>query len=363
MEEEIIEQKMGGQNQWSEAELALLLQNATIKATDKFDVPPEILWVGDSTIATFGNFSASTGKAKSRKTFNVSAIVAASLVNGNILRYRACLPAKQRKILYFDTEQSRYHCHNVLTRILKLANLPIDKDPQNMKFIGLREYSPTLRLQLIDYALKTSKGYGLVVIDGIRDLMYDINSARESIDLITKMMAWSSRYNLHIHCVLHLNKGDDNTRGHIGTELNNKAESVLVISNSKTNKSVSELKPMHMRSKEFDPFAITINSEGLPVLVEQYNWEQPKAGTTIQDLPEEKHREALQIAFSDSEIPRYVDLINALIKGYSEIGFQRSRSCMTEVYKFLVSQGAIVKGHNGYQFNPDFEMGEQEDDK
>ena len=326
MEEEIIEQKMGGQNQWSEAELALLLQNATIKATDKFDVPPEILWVGDSTIATFGNFSASTGKAKSRKTFNVSAIVAASLVNGNILRYRACLPAKQRKILYFDTEQSRYHCHNVLTRILKLANLPIDKDPQNMKFIGLREYS-----------------------------------ARESIDLITKMMAWSSRYNLHIHCVLHLNKGDDNTRGHIGTELNNKAESVLVISNSKTNKSVSELKPMHMRSKEFDPFAITINSEGLPVLVEQYNWEQPKAGATIQDLPEAKHREALQIAFSDSEIPRYVDLINALIRGYSEIGFQRSRSCMTEVYKFLVSQGAIVKGHDGYHFNPDFEMGEQEE--
>ena len=105
MEEEIIEQKMGGQNQWSETELALLLQNATIKATDKFDVPPEILWVGDSTIATFGNFSASTGKAKSRKTFNVSAIVAASLVNGTILKYRACLPAKQRKILYLGGQR------------------------------------------------------------------------------------------------------------------------------------------------------------------------------------------------------------------------------------------------------------------
>ena len=70
MEDDIIEQKLAGQSQWSEAELAALLQNATIKATDQFDVPPEILWVGDSTIATFGNFSASTGKAKSRKTFN-----------------------------------------------------------------------------------------------------------------------------------------------------------------------------------------------------------------------------------------------------------------------------------------------------
>ena len=142
--------------------------------------------------------------------------------------------------------------------------------------------------------------------------------------------------------------------------MNNKAESVLVISNSKTNKSVSELKPMHMRSKEFEPFAISINSDGLPVLVEQYDWEQPKAGATIQDLPESKHREALSAAFSDGEVTRYVDLINALIKGYAKIGFQRSRSCMTEVYKFLLSQGAIVKDQSGYHYNADFEMGEQD---
>lgn len=360
---ETLDIKVMGQNQWSERDLAELLHNATIKATDKFDVPPEILWVGDSTIATFGNFSASTGKAKSRKTFNVSAIVAASLVNGTVLKYRACLPQKQRKILYFDTEQSRYHCHNVLTRILRLAKQPLDQDPKNLKFIGLREYSPSLRLQLIDYALKTCKGYGLVIIDGIRDLMYDINSAKESIDLITKLMAWSSSYNLHIHCVLHLNKGDDNTRGHIGTELNNKAESVLVISNSKTNKAISELKPMHMRAKEFEPFAITINNDGLPVMVEEYSWEQPKAGTTIQELSEEKHKEALAVSFASGVIPKYVEVIKALISGYAAIGYQRSRSCMTEVYKFLIAQGAIVKEHDGYHYNIDFELTETTDGK
>lgn len=60
---------------------------------------------------------------------------------------------------------------------------------------------------------------GLLIIDGIRDLMYDINSPSESTDLINLLMRWSSGYDLHIHTVLHLNKGDDNTRGHIGTEL------------------------------------------------------------------------------------------------------------------------------------------------
>ena len=43
---ETLEQKMVGQSQWSDRELAELLH----KATDKFDVPPENLWVGDSTI-------------------------------------------------------------------------------------------------------------------------------------------------------------------------------------------------------------------------------------------------------------------------------------------------------------------------
>ena len=68
-------------------------------------------------------------------------------------------------------------------------------------------------------------------------------------------------------------------------------------------------------------------------------------------------------SFADGDISRYVELINALIKGYAEIGFQRSRSCMTEVYKFLVSQGAIVKDQNGYHYNADFEMGELDDEK
>ena len=97
-----------------ESRLEQILNDALIKATDTYSVPPQIIWVDNSTIATLGNFSASTGKAKAKKTFNVSALVAASLSNGTVLNYRACLPEGKRRILYVDTEQSRYHCHNVL---------------------------------------------------------------------------------------------------------------------------------------------------------------------------------------------------------------------------------------------------------
>lgn len=69
-----------------------LLKASLIHADETYQTPPQIIWVDNSTIATLGNFSASTGKAKSRKTFNVSALVAASLANGKVLQYTANYP-------------------------------------------------------------------------------------------------------------------------------------------------------------------------------------------------------------------------------------------------------------------------------
>ena len=68
-------------------DFAALWKSIRLKVTDTYDVPPEILWVNGSTIGTLGNFSASTGKAKSKKTFNISAIVAAALTNDEVLHY------------------------------------------------------------------------------------------------------------------------------------------------------------------------------------------------------------------------------------------------------------------------------------
>ena len=70
-------------------QLSEMLSACQIKVTDTYETPPQIIWIDNSTIATLGNFSASTGKAKSKKTFNVSAIVAASLAGKQVLNYRS----------------------------------------------------------------------------------------------------------------------------------------------------------------------------------------------------------------------------------------------------------------------------------
>ena len=330
-----------------ENRLSDILTVSQIKATDTYETPPQIIWIDNSTIATLGNFSASTGKAKSKKTFNVSAIVAASLAGRQVLNYRARLPEGKRKILYVDTEQSRFHCHNVLERILRLAGLPTTTDSENLDFICLREYSPSVRIEVIDYALRQGKGYGLVIIDGIRDLMLDINSTSESVEVINKMMEWSSKYDLHIHCVLHLNKGDNNVRGHIGTEMSNKAETVLVISKSNENPSISEVHALHIREKEFKPFAFTVDDGGLPVMAENHSFdgnasERSKNRTGFMNLSVEQHREALSAAFGDKPIRGFENVLQAMMTAYEAIGFKRGRSVMIKLLQYLTENLKLV---------------------
>lgn len=258
-----------------------LLQYIRLNVTEKYDFPQEIVQVDGVTVATLGNFSASTGKPKSKKTFNVSAIVASALSGKEVLKYKAELPPCKNRVLYIDTEQSKCHCHKVLHRILKLAGMPTDRENDRIEFFVLREYTPDQRRDIIRWALHEEQNIGLVIIDGIRDLIHDINSPSESLDIINELMRWSSYYELHIHTVLHLNKGDDNTRGHIGSELNNKAETILQISKSVENGRISEVRAMHIRDREFTPFAFEIGEDSLPRLVKDHQFKMSKTRPAV----------------------------------------------------------------------------------
>ena len=262
-------------------------------------------------------------------------------------------------MLYVDTEQSKCHCHKVLERILKLAGMPTDQETDRLVFFMLREYSPKQRRQIINHALAADPEIGFVVIDGIRDLMYDINSPSESVDLINDLMRWSSMHDLHIHTVLHLNKGDDNTRGHIGTELNNKAETILQVTKSQFDGNISEVKAMHIREREFQPFAFRINRDALPELVEDYAFTQERKPTT-EAITDAQHAKALEIAFENGPIVGYGLLIKSLRQGYAEIGFKRGRNICIELNKYLMGRGVIIKKDKVYAYLPE-SLNRQED--
>lgn len=331
------------------------LSRIRLSVKDKYDFPAEVIKANGVTIATLGNFSASSGKPKSKKTFNVSAIVAAALSHEKVLEYTVTLPPDKPRVLYIDTEQSRYHCLKVLNRILRMANLPVDEDCDNLDFLVLREYDPEQRCKIIDSALRSDRDIGLVVIDGLRDLLRDINNSNESVSLIQNLMSWSSRFDLHIHTVIHLNKGDDNTRGHLGSELNNKAETVLQITKGGENGVLSEVKAMHIRDMEFPPFAFRINEQGLPELAGKYRMEREKR-YTIETIPESVHRIVLAEIFSENQPLAYKELTESMMKRYAEHDFARCRNVINDLRQYLLTVGAIRKDGRNYCFNPDFKL-------
>ena len=176
-------------------------QNSLIRVSDQLSIPPVVLRVDEAIIGTLGNFSVSTGKAKAEKTFNVCALVAAALINGQVLEYRASFPESKRDILYFYTEQSPYHCQLVMQRILSLAGLPLDQEPEHLKFSHLRAIAdPNQRRALIRYAIYNSHNLGLVIIDGIRDLMHDINNSAETTNLVGELMVKPNSKNSSVFC-------------------------------------------------------------------------------------------------------------------------------------------------------------------
>ena len=242
------------------------LKKAEVKFDDKIDEAPICIGLreGQSVIpiATYGNFSAWVGVQKSRKTFGISMSVAAAVACGNYENFVGYTSGKNN--IVFDTEQAKFHVQKVNKRILYMSK-KYGSQPSNFQIFGLRSFNYLERVMIIEHKLRTTKNLGLVVIDGIRDLVKSINDEGEANDTVTNLMQWTENYNCHIAVVLHMKKGDTpSPRGFIGSEIQNKAEAVIEIQKSKTQKGCSEIIARDFRGVEFNTFLFEI-IDGIPV--------------------------------------------------------------------------------------------------
>ena len=274
-------------------------------------------------------------------------------------------------------ERDKYVTTSELTGILRdeIANLltenktedgdgftlPEDKKPDNLLMLALRKFSPKLRLAIVEQAIGTIPDLGLVIIDGIRDFLYDINSPGESTDIISKFMQWTDDRQIHIHTVLHQNKNDEHARGHIGTELNNKAETIMQIEVDKEDKTISVVEAVHIRDREFEPFAFRINEEAIPEPVESYLPKEKKTGRPTKgpfdpdkEIPKNVHRPALNAVFANGNINNYDDYIERLQEGYGLQGIKLGYNKAVKVATLLSDKQMVIKEGKDYAFNPEY---------
>jgi len=246
-----------------------VLRRHQINPTDEIPKPPLAWKNGEATCGTLGNFSLFIGKAKSRKSFFVSLVIAGVLNPDDQKNpISGALPKDKNKVLYFDTEQGKYHVQCALKRICTMIGC--EGSSAELIVYALRPLSPQERMAAIDHAITTTDGVGLVVIDGVADLQTDINNPEQAVMVATKLLKWTEIYSIHIITVLHANKGDQNARGHLGTELVNKAETTLSVTKDKVNTDISIVEPEYCRNKDPEPFAFEINEDGLPVESREY---------------------------------------------------------------------------------------------
>ena len=255
-------------------ELSIKLESCRIDVLEEIP-PPDIAWeIREANseeyilVGTLGNFSLVKGKAKSKKSFFINMAIA-SAVGTDILQNKLRSPLKEgyNQVLYFDTEQSKYHIIQAVKRICTQTGVQV---PPNLKTYGLRKESPAERLRLVEYSIENTPNLGFVVIDGIRDLITSINDEAESSNMASKLLEWTEVYNIHIVVILHENPGSDKARGHIGTELMNKAETVIALEIDSSEPNISYVKAGFCRNIPFEPFAFEITEEGLPHILHNY---------------------------------------------------------------------------------------------
>jgi hypothetical protein len=208
---------------------------------------------------TLGNFSLIQGKAKSRKSYFLSAIMAAAISSNDVCEHiRGHL--SDRVNIYIDTEQGDWHASKAKNRIQSMAGFDPRVNQPNFKHYRFRGLLTNKeRLRLVDYIMQTTQNIGLMVIDGIVDLASKgVNDEEEATAIASKLLQWTSNNNCHIACVLHENKNDRNAKGHLGAYLVQKAETTVSLSKSETTPSASDIVPEYTRNIEFPSMEMTI---------------------------------------------------------------------------------------------------------
>ena len=173
-----------------------------------------------------GELVAVTGKAKSGKTL-FNSLLMACCVNCEVLQVQrppeegdGSCPCQPVRCLWYDTEQSEQSTQDILkNRILRMIEGDNNFDIFNVRCLHYEE-----RMRLFLTAVRKYRP-ALVVLDGVRDLLADINDGIRAQEVVEDLMKLAQETDCCLVCVLHQNKGaeDRNPRGWIGTELMNKA--------------------------------------------------------------------------------------------------------------------------------------------
>jgi hypothetical protein len=195
--------------------------------------PPPIVPVytlGKVDICTEGNLSTITSAIKTGKSGTVHAMLASVIgTEGRDYLGFGSSNGKGHALLHFDTEQPHADHWHSIGRVLQRAG--ISEKPNWFHSYWLTGLAPGQVLQCIQDAVRLSAkehgGLHSILVDGVADLVGDVNDAAECNGLVAQLHDLAIKFLCSVVLVIHFNPGGDKTRGHLGSQLERKAETNL----------------------------------------------------------------------------------------------------------------------------------------
>ena len=266
-----------------------LTEEALSKAGEPTTVTPELLKLDKTRIASDtdapeeeflfkisgtpcfprGDLTTVTGPAKSGKTLFLSMLMACA-VRRQVLALER-IREEPLRVLWYDTEQSRCTTKRILIdRIGALlaseGGTEAFPDEQYYAF-NVRDKTPTERVDYLELAIQTYSP-DICIIDGIADMLEDINNGIESVHLMQQfqMLATSSKCNITM--VIHLNRSGEkqNLRGWLGTLMLHKSYEVFNCDRLSKEEAFTAELTFSRRFFRKETLCYTVGDDGLPVL-------------------------------------------------------------------------------------------------
>jgi len=204
--------------------------NAPIREEDA--ILTRTSWEDDKTykVAGYGQIFAIVGEQKSGKTFVLRHMVASAMAKGSPFLSFSLRLRPMQNIVFFDTEQSEYFFKYTQRDMQELAGVC---NPAGYYAFHLRQFTRSERVTALRRIVDQIGNVGLIIIDGIVDLCDDFMESKPSITTVQELMTLSDQTGALILTVLHLTKQNGFLRGALGTELQNKADGVIEVSQEK----------------------------------------------------------------------------------------------------------------------------------
>jgi hypothetical protein len=215
------------------------------------------------------------GKAGTHKS-RMAEVIAACLIqnhqhSGNAQIFGAD-QSKIESVVYIDTERNiKDQFPAALQRIEKMAGYGMNKTTDNFRYTSLIDTPREERIVVLEKFIenvRSSTAHAsrslIVILDVLTDCLYNFNDPKESLKLIDLLNKYSNQHGVSFICLIHENPGiNSKARGHLGTELINKATTVLQVSMATTEDSDNYVKVAYLKcrnTKKFKDFFVEFDN-------------------------------------------------------------------------------------------------------